>query len=519
MGIPRRMWAVPSQSRRAVESFAPPVLTPEELRTLATEAIEAATHAGAEFADIRVSDLREYQGGAYYGSSLYRTFGYGIRVRVNGREACVGAADPTRDGVVQAAQTAVTVAREQSQMGKPAPPLAPTPVVRGDWASSMEIDPFAISPDDHVVIAHGITTRMRRLHTMIYGGFSWKTDARVYASSDGSLVTQRSTSVNQNAMTAYSPWRPGPANFMSVPGFTPQTAGVESVLGDAFHSRMEAAVDDLVALGQYPPGLAEVGRRTVILDGETFAGMLSRTVVSALTLNRVLGEEQDGEGTSVLAPPESVIGQPLFSPLVNLWVEAEVPAYGAMRWDDEGVETHTTPLIEQGIVRRYLGTRGHVAQVDTSNNHPTVALGVSFAADVGSLPIPRPGTLSVRPPDTKTSLTDLIRTVDNGYVVRGGRHVIDQQGAGGVIAPAMIFEVQRGHIVRHISNARLEFSTKKLLRSVIALGGIDSVVAGTGGIGGDSHQASRCVPCTRRLSCSKTSTSSRPKGGLRSISP
>ena len=50
----RRVWALPRGTGRVIATVVTPPFSPELLRSVATTAIEAAMHAGAEWADIRV---------------------------------------------------------------------------------------------------------------------------------------------------------------------------------------------------------------------------------------------------------------------------------------------------------------------------------------------------------------------------------------------------------------------------------------------------------------------------------
>jgi len=475
------------------------------MRTLATTAIEAATHAGAQFADIRISELREYSPAGFYYGELMVIFGYGIRVRVNDCDAFVCGVDPTREGVIRATQTAIAAARDQAKVSGRGWPLVPTPVVKGEWTSPVKIDPFAISPEDHVVVQNGLRLWEGRKSGVSaeVSGMAWQGKTQVFASSEGSLVTQRTTRVHlfDGAYLRYSNWRPDTEATILVPGIDPQTAGVEALLGDALHAHLEAAVDDFAQLMTYPLARAEVGRKDIVLDGHAFGTVLGYTVVPALMLGRALGEEQDSEGTSFLAPPAAIVGQALFAPALNLWVESAVPYYGAAQWDDEGVATRTVPLIEGGVVQRYLGTRASAGACTLERTTPSSTpagasdapastagstLGVAFTSNALSFPAARPGTLAVRTVSPGPSLAELARMLRNGYLLRNGSAVIDQQGAGGALIRGLLFEVRDGEIRRRLIGARLEFSTKKLLRTIPALGGSSSVATAshflTGGL-------------------------------------
>jgi len=489
-----RAFAIPVRSTRTVASFAPPLMSPDVLRTLARRGIEAAVHAGAQFADLRVSDRREYRAGGVNDPGLLSfTYGYGIRVRVNGGEAFVCGADPTPEGIVQAAQQAVVTARAVAAVSAPAVPLVLVPAVTGEWQAPIAIDPFAISPDEHVFASAGFNYYGRRCSALIRVAFGWESETRVFASSEGTLLTQGWTRFQPRVTLDASNWRLGWHTSQLVhPGFVPCTAGFEAILGDAPHTRLEAASAELEALMRYPFGPVEVGRGAVVLDGHAAASLLSATLVPALSLERVLGDEQDiGEG-SFLAPPTVAMGEPLFAPHLHLAVEQGMPHFGAMQWDDEGVATTSFPLIEQGAIVNYLGTRASLAEwthdasleKPVQRPRPPHVPGCAFALDVMTQPSSRPGALTMHPVASGPSLADLIKTMQSGYLVRNASVQVDQGGAGGILRPHFLFEVRRGAIVRRVLDARLEFSTRKLLAGMTAVGNAETVDTARGYVPG-----------------------------------
>jgi len=473
MFVPRSIWAIPARSSRAVESFAPPLMAPEHLRTLATTVLDAAVQAGAQFADVRVSDLRSFSGGDQSGNQLAFRFGCGIRARIAGRDAFIATADPTLDGLAHAARSVVAAARDLAGDSTTEAPLAPTPMVTGEWATPIEIDPFSISPDEHVAVVHGLNSFGRRAiaktFTEFYvGGIQWDSETRVFASSDGTLLTQHTLLAMPGASLRVNDSSAGAS--LGVSGFGPQSVGVEAFLGNAVHERFESAVDEYATLLGYPTTMGEVGRKPVVLDGQAFSLLIGQTLVPALTMNRVSGEEQNSVGTSFLVPPEAVLGQPLFAPVLQLQVNSTTPAFRAAKWDDDGIATAPTVLIEDGKVMRYLGTR-HNPPAGTT---PPV-LGTAFAANVMTAPSPCPGAFKIAPAAHGMSLPNLIATVRDGYLVRNARIHPDQQGMGGVLMPEMLFEVKRGRIARRVVGTRLEFSTKKVLHAIPALGNAETV--------------------------------------------
>jgi len=496
----QRLFAVPLRSRQPIDSFAPPVLDAEALRQLARTAIDAAVHAGAEFADVRVSDRREYF--PQFNGRLAFEFGCGVRVRVAGREAFAGSADSTPDGITRAAQSAVSMARALAAVSTPGLPLAPAPVVTGEWTAPIDIDPFTVAPDDHMFVGSGYTTLGRRHGADVTGGFFWRNETRVFASSEGSLITQHWTRCMPYFSAEFRHWRLyGIPTWLHIPAFMPCTGGFETVLGAERHDQFEAAVDEMAELAKYPVGLAEVGRKDVVLDGNALGALLGGTLIPSLSLGRVLGEEQNAGGTSFLSPPETVLGQTLFSPQLTLRVAQGMPYDGAMRWDDEGVATTPLTLVDRGAVVNYLGTRATLPVLATlpgRSKGATASPGTAFSPEVWTLPSSSPATFVAQANASGPSLAELVKTVKNGFVMRDAWIEGDQQGAGGALHPYMMFEVQNGKITRRVIQARIEFATKKMLHSIDGVGNARSVAPGYGYAGGglpfSTYSYTVCAP-------------------------
>jgi predicted Zn-dependent protease len=348
--------------------------------------------------------------------------------------------------------------------------------VTGEWTAPIEIDPFGVSPDDHAFVTAGFTT-WGRPGGGIQADFRWLSETRVFASSEGSLLTQSSTRIIPNVAIGGGNWHLSAAHVGSgftLPEFVPATAGLEALLGPACHEALERATDEMRRLLDYPLGIPEVGRKPVLLDGQAHAMLVLRTLAPALSLGRVLGDEQNADGTSLLAPISEVLGQRLFSPLLNLGVTHGMPQFYGTPWDDEGVARTACPLIAQGAVVNYLSTRatGHAL---TTSESVRRAPGVGLASDVTAVPRGSAGAFAVQPAASGPTLDTLTRTISDGLLVRNAWVSADVQGAGGTLSPNMLFEVRGGKIVRRLIGARLEFSTRKLLKGILTVGGASTV--------------------------------------------
>jgi TldD protein len=481
----RRLGAQALRSRRPVATLLPDVIDPAQLRHLAVAAVDAATSAGAEFADIRIANRRMFQMAYWYAdvppeSSIGFDYSFGIRVRVNGEWAFGYGADPTLDGVAQTARTAVAAAQGTVNGGGAADNFAAAPVVSGEWTTPVKIDPFSVSPDEHVSM---LGAYMDAAGRVVDGAarpamFYWLAETRVFASSEGSLVTQHLAQARpQVKLDARHPV--GLDASVEVTELAPASAGFEITLGSALQDKIKAATEEAARLASYPEAVVDVGRYDAILDGTSIGAIVAATLMPALELDRVLGLTADAGGTSFLAPPDQVLGKPLFSSALSITADRGLPHLGAAKWDDEGVETEAFPVVRQGVVVDYFGTRATVPALASWYNaqgKPIKSHGSAVAWLPTRAPIGSASHLTVSPGTSGVTLDSLTKQLVNGVLVRGIEYGhSDQQLTSGVFYPHMLYEVKKGQITRRLRYGAVQFHTKKFWKAVTAFGDASSV--------------------------------------------
>jgi len=483
--------ALPARSSRAVGTFLQPVFDPHTLRQLATTAIEAAIHAGADWADVRLGDHRAYDSA---GATLL--CGYSLRVRIRGVDAFTGGTELTPETLVAAARSAVTIARGLASLASTAESLslAPTPVVTGEWRTPVEIDPFAVSIDDHAFVSESVGGMydgpLLRMGCRVNAWYRWSSETRVFASSEGSLLTQFLTNVDAGKVVSKDHWRHQWANGerveLPVPSVQPCSGGFEVAVRPDRYASVQATAEDVLRYAALPSQLLDVGRQHIILDGALHAQLLG-SLLPALSLHRALGNDMDVTGASLFAPPEAVLGQQRFSPLLHCMVDTGVPHFGAAAWDDEGVATTGLPLIVRGIVVNYLSTRATFPALAAllpsgrmSNTIPGAIPGTIPGVAYGDLSAPPAEvarSVSVRPSSNACPLPELAKVLGNGLLAHGGWTWMDPAGNGGYIYPTMMGEVRNGNIVRRVFGPRLMFSTKRFLPTLSTVGDASTIGA------------------------------------------
>jgi len=152
----RRSFLGTTAGAAAAAVLAPPLpQTDPVIRDLCLRALEAARGAGASYADVRVGRnrsqsvaTREQQ---ITGANESETFGFGVRVLVDGAWGFAASRELTRDEVVKVARSAVAQARANRRATRRPVTLAPVdPVQDGRWQSPVEIDPFKVPLEDKV---------------------------------------------------------------------------------------------------------------------------------------------------------------------------------------------------------------------------------------------------------------------------------------------------------------------------------------------------------------------------------
>jgi len=484
-----RRIALPPRAAAPVTHFLEPIAEPAAMHALAATALDAARQAGADWADVRLGAGRAYQPGGY--SSAYLTYSFGVRVRIGGVEAFVGGGTPTPDRLTQAARAAVATAKglaagATSLVGNG---LTPVPAATGEWVTPMEMDPFEVSVDEHTHVHESLNgaadVRLAQAGVQRVWSVTFQAETRVQASTDGTRITQRLNNavVIQNFLRR-QPWRlRGPGEQLAVPfsGYGSCTGGFEVVARLNRFDAFEQAAHELRQYESLPGRLVDVGRYNVVFDGVAHATILQRVLVFSLSLQRVLWGDADLGGTSPLRPVSDVLGQQRFSPLLSLNVVSTPPAYGASRWDAEGVEATGGPLIANGTVVNYITSRATHARLTkllASASGPSSVpplLGCTSATHASDQPTELPASVSMPAASNGGTLAELAKQLGSGIVARGGEAAVNPDGTGGILYPLMMFEVQGGQLVRRVFGASLQFSTKKLFTSLKALGNAGTI--------------------------------------------
>ena len=496
--LPSIARAIPltAAARRSTPSAWLPEPPPAELfQRLAIVAMDAAKAAGAEFADIRIGVLRRINVPTLpFNPAAGMTVGYGIRARVRGTWGFQHGSIMTTDAVTAAARSAAAGATRYAAANARlkqdvTSELSPAPALRSEWRGPMEIDPFTVAIDDYHRVMGTITETTARVYQNTgigSGALSWTSELRVFASTEGALLTQHFTRGGAGvAGSAGLPDNPIDRVAIDLPGLESRSAGFESVLDPRLPDYLLSGIDEAVRLRELPNRrFMDVGRFPVVFEGAAFANLLGMTLSRALDGDRVSGAEADASGTTFLVPPEEIFASanPTFAKLLTVSAHRKLPSITAAGWDDEGVEPMEYTVVENGRVVDYHMSRETapmIADWHRKRGVPVRSRGTVVASSPGSLPVISGGHLQVKPATARASVWDLAKEMSHGFVVRSGRAETEPGLTAGTFNGQMIVEIENGKPVARTS-VFIRFATRGLLSTnLLAIGDASTVRTAT----------------------------------------
>jgi TldD protein len=439
------------------------------VRDVCAVALEAATAAGAEYADARVVLKRDQlvatKNGLVDRMADAESEGIGVRVLVNGAWGFACDRRLTDAGARNAATRACSFARAAA--GKHSRALAPLEAHSGRHESGVERDPFAVPLADKVdlclradaalqgpdVIVRQVMVRARREHKLLL-------------SSEGTEVEQVLTECGAGMDCAAA--RDGVFQLRSYPsahvGSSCQS-GWEYVDGLRLVEEAPRVAEQAAALVRADP--CPSGVTDVVLDGDQVALQVHESVGHPTELDRVYGTEASYAGTSFLKPHD--LGSLRYgSEHMNITADPTTPGgLGSFAFDDEGVPAQPTPVVEQGRLTGFLTSRETAARIGAGS-------GGSMRADGWNrMPLVRMTNLHIEPGEG--TLEDLLAPVDDGIYMETNRSwSIDDKRLNFQFGTQIAWEIKRGKLGRMLRDATYTGITPEFWGSLDAIAGRDA---------------------------------------------
>ncbi|MCW3978393.1 MAG: TldD/PmbA family protein [Candidatus Bathyarchaeota archaeon] len=383
-------------------------------KELADFGLETAAKLGASYADLRFVDgvrrLVSIRNGKPDVISRTSESGYGVRLIVDNGWGFVGSNSVSRDGVKEAVEQAVKIARASARTAKEEIELAPTKVVEDRYESDVKIDPMTVPLEEILELLTSADAAFREASPhvrMTSGRIQARVENKYLATSEGSRIEQRIVFCGGDGQGYVTE---GGLVQRRTYEINPRTMGYEHVQSYDLQEMAGEAGREAEELLKAEPCPTEI-RSSLILDDPHMYLQIHETIGHASELDRVLGTEADFAGMSFLTPDK--LGSFRYgSDQVSFVADPTIPhGLGTYGYDDEGVPARKVYLVEDGVLAGYQSSRETAAQLGLGES----SSGMRAATPV-DLPIIRMNNICIEPGDWRSD--EIVEDTKDGILMR-----------------------------------------------------------------------------------------------------
>jgi TldD protein len=440
-------------------------------------AVALAKKLGTTYGDIRVNryrteriSTRERQ---VQNVSLDQTFGFGVRVLLNGSWGFAASSEVTPDEVRRVTREAVDIARANAGRQRKPVQFLDAPAVKANWRSAFEQDPFDVSIEQKI-------ERLLKINEAALGvkgvGFvnssmTWVNEQKFYASTDGSRIEQYIIrGMPDFTVTAVDRSAGDFQTRNSLGG--PQGMGYEYVRKNDWVKEARQAGEE--AAMKIKARRVSPGKYDLILHPSHLWLTIHESVGHSTELDRALWWEANYAGTSFLTPDK--VGKLQFgSPRVSFFADRTQPAgLATVGYDDEGVPGQKWYLVKDGVFVDWQTTRDLAPLIGHKQSY-----GCLHAQSWSDVPFPRMPNVSLEPAKEDVSVDQLVADVDNGILIYGnGSFSIDQQRYNFQFGGQTFWEIKQGKITGMLRDVAYQSRTTEFWNSCDGLGGQSTYALG-----------------------------------------
>ncbi|HEU5185862.1 MAG TPA: TldD/PmbA family protein [Gemmatimonadaceae bacterium] len=458
-------------------------------KDLAMLALDAAKSAGASYADVRISRNRNQaistRERRVQNLVDNETFGFGVRVLVEGAWGFAASRELTRDEVSRIARQAVAQARaNRTTLVRPVTLAPVTPTPEGTWRGPARIDPFDVPIEEKVelLLAANAAALGVAGARFVNSQMFFLREEKTLATTDGTYVVQTiyraQPSLNITAVASdNSDFQTRQSNDVQ-----PMGKGYEHVLDAKLVENAPKWADEAVRKLSAKP--VEVGRYDLVLHPSHLWLTIHESIAHPTELDRAMGYEANYAGTSFVAPPDKMLGTLKYGPeFMNIQGDRSQPgSLSACGWDDEGVRPDEFLIIKNGIFNDYQTTREQAPWLDwwySRQGREPRSHGCSYAQSWADVQFQRMPNVSLLPGEQNRSWDDLIAATDRGIAIVGdGSFSIDQQRYNAQFGGQVFYEIRGGKIVGMLKDVAYQLRTPEFWNSMDMIGGRDSYMLG-----------------------------------------
>jgi TldD protein len=407
-------------------------------------ALDLAKHAGAGYADVRISRREEEflraRERRLEDLNAILSVGIGVRVLIDGSWGFAGSEMPDPDQVTQLVALAVENARASHLIQATPIVLEEIPAYQADWRMPMKVDPFAISTQDkaeRLLAINDAALKAGADYCTSLMGFV--REQKLFASSRGSRITQ--TRVRSSPYFEATAVDKASGRFASRSSLAaPRGSGWEYIEGYDFVG--EAALAGEQARAKLSAKPVTPGKYDLVIDPTNLWLTIHESIGHSTELDRALGWEANFAGTSFVTPDK--LGKlRIGSQLVNIVGDrSQEGGLATIGYDDDGVRSVGAefPIIKNGVFENYQMALGQAALIGRQQSN-----GCAYGDSAASFPLQRMPNISLMPNPEPTTLDDLLAGVEDGiYIVGNGSWSIDQQRYNFQFTGQLFYEIKNG---------------------------------------------------------------------------
>ena len=485
-GVATGALILPQWSRAAAELATKEPLAVAKKKLLADAALNAATKAGASYADVRIGrylnqsiSTREQK---VQGVGSTESYGAGVRVIANGAWGFMSVDQLTPETVARAAREAVAIAKANARLQTEPVRLAPQKGV-GEvaWRTPIKKNGFQVPLADKVERLLATNAAAQKAGaTFVNSQLSLVNEQKYFASTDGSSIDQDIHRIYPNFMVTVTDAKTGrfqTRRSLSAPsglGYEYLDAdpagkipGVTTRYKQSYDMIEDATLAAEQAKAKHTAKSVVAGQYDLVLDPSHLWLTIHESVGHPLELDRVLGYEANYAGTSfaTLDKWESKKFQ-YGSSLVNFVADkTQVGSLGGVGYDDEGVPTKAWPLVKDGILVDYQKTRDQAHIVGQ-----TASDGCSYSQHWSDVQFQRMPNVSLQPGKTPLTPAEMIKGIEKGiYIIGDGSFSIDQQRYNFQFGGQLFYEIKNGEVVGQLRDVAYQSNTQEFWNSCTAI--------------------------------------------------
>jgi len=407
-----------------------------------SHAMEEAKRLGADYADIRLKDIRmesiTVENGALSAVVTNRSEGYGVRVYVDGAMGFAASNDMDKliDTVNEAYATAKASLTLQAQKAK----LSAKEPATGTYVTPLETDPFAVPLADKLKLLMECFEKIKAVpgvgHSSL--GLDFRKDNVFYADTDGSFIEQYfcqcTGQINVLAKTESDNQRRSYINVIR--------GGFETILDLKMPEITQRLANEVVELVNAPD--CPSGEFDLVINPNQLFLQIHESVGHPTELDRVLGSEAAFAGRSFIEPAD--LTKPLIfgSKHVTLVADATCEkGLGTFAYDDEGVPAQCVTLVDKGKFTAFQTSRDNAPIIGQASS------GAGLSDGWRNLPIVRMTNINLLPGSGTPN--DLIAGIEYGFLLDQNKSwSIDDLRVNFQFACEVAYEIKDGKLTGRI---------------------------------------------------------------------